>query len=131
MARALSDGIADSGQNKIGSDIILSELLDTRVSFSEVVRKYFIKHDDNVLLIIDQLEELFRYTSLGKSEISYATAGKFVEFLLTSIIKPGVNIFMIFTMRSEYLGECSHYQGLTTLINNSNYFVFQIRDLTI
>ena len=27
------------------------------------------------------------------------------------------------TMRSEYIGECAHYQGLTKIVNNSNYLV--------
>lgn len=120
LAVALSNGITGSGQ-KIERDVILSDLLDNPGSFSDVVRKYVIKHDDNVLLVIDQFEELFRYSLSGKSDISYAK--RFVEFLVTSVIKPDVNVFIIVTMRFEYLDECSHYKGLTRLVNNSNYFV--------
>ena len=123
LADALSNGITDSGQKRIERDVILSELLNNPGSFSEVVRKYLIKPDDNVFLVIDQFEELFRYFSPGKSEISHDTAIKFVEFLVNSVIKPDMNVFIIVTMRSEYLGECSHYKDLTRLINNSNYLV--------
>src|ERR1035437_1554749 len=123
LAVALSNGISDSAQKRIERDIILSDLLDNPGSFSDVVRKYILKHDDNVLLIIDQLEELFRYFSPGKADISHATVVKFVDFLVNSVNKPDVNVFIIATMRSEYLGECSHYKGLTGLINNSNYLV--------
>ena len=123
LAAALSKGITDIGEKHIEKDIILHDLLNSPGSFSDVIRKYLVKHDDNVLLVIDQLEELFRYISPGKSEISHANAKRFVDFLVTTVIKPGVNIFIILTMRSEYLGECSHYKGLTMLINNSNYLV--------
>jgi len=123
LAGALSDGITDSGQDRIGRDLIISELLSNQGSLSDVVRKYLIKQDDNVILIIDQFEELLRYSSSGKTENSYATTIKFIDFLIDSVIKPDINIFIIFTMRSEYLGECSHFKGLTALVNNSNYFV--------
>jgi WD40 repeat protein/energy-coupling factor transporter ATP-binding protein EcfA2 len=123
LAGALSNGIIDSGQTRIEREIILSDFLDNPGSFSDVLRKHMIRHDDNVLLVIDQLEELFRYFSPGKSEISHATAIKFVDFLVNSIIKSDENVFIIVTMRSEYLGECSHYKSLTRLVNNSNYLV--------
>jgi WD40 repeat protein len=123
LAVALSNGIIDSGQKKIEKEIILSELLNNQGSLSEVVRKHIIKHDDNVLLVIDQFEELFRYFSPGKSDFSKTTAIKFVDFLVNSVIKPDVNVFIIVIMRSEFLRECSHYKGLTRLVNDSNYLV--------
>ncbi|MEZ5012485.1 MAG: hypothetical protein R2744_13320 [Bacteroidales bacterium] len=36
---------------------------------------------------------------------------------------PESNIHVIITMRSDFIGECAHFQGLTELINNSNYLV--------
>ena len=36
---------------------------------------------------------------------------------------PDENIFSIISMRSDFIGECSRYHGLTQLINNSNYLV--------
>jgi hypothetical protein len=123
LADALSNEISDSGQKKIERETILSQLLDNPGSFSDIVSKYLIRKDDNVLLVIDQFEEIFRYYSPGKSGISHATAIKFVDFLVNSVIKPDGNIFIIVTMRSDYLGECSHYKGLTRFVNNSNYLV--------
>ena len=123
LADALLYEVTDSEQKKVERETILSQLIDNLHSFSDIVSKYLIRKDDNVLLVIDQFEEIFRYNSPGKSEISHATAVKFVDFLVNSVIKPGGNIFIIVTMRSDYLGECSHYKGLTRFINNSNYLV--------
>jgi WD40 repeat protein len=123
LAGALSDVTADAGQKRIEREIILSQLLDKPGSFSDLIKEYLVKKDDNVILIIDQFEEIFRYFSPRKSEISNSAAIKFVDFLVNSVIKPDENIFIIVTMCSEYLGECSHYKGLTRLVNNSNYLV--------
>ena len=123
LAMAISDYVSDSGQKRIEKEMILSELLDNPGNLSEILGKYSINHDENVLLVIDQFEDLFRYFSPGKSEISNVAAKAFVDFLIKSVIKPDVNIFVIISMRSEYLGECTQYKGLTIVVNNSNYLV--------
>ena len=123
MASAIAKVITDPGKKSIERSVILSGLLDNPVSFSDVVRNYLIKHDDNILLIIDQFEELFRYPSPGNRELSNENAKKFIDFLLNSLITPDVNIFIIITMRTEYLAQCAHFKGLTMLVNNSNYLV--------
>jgi WD40 repeat protein len=123
LADSLSDGLTDPGQKRIERETILSELQDSQSTFSDIVRHHMINCDDNVLLVIDQFEEVFRYFTPGKAEVSNATAVKFSEFIVNSVVKPDVNVFIIVTMRSEFLGECSHYKGLTKLINNSNYLV--------
>ena len=123
LAEALSNGVTDNSQKTIDKSIILSDLLNNPGSFSDVVNKYLIKHDDNVILVIDQFEELFRYQIHGETEILNSSVKKFIDFLVDSVSKPDVNIFIILTLRTEYLGECSQFKGLTTFINNSNYFV--------
>jgi WD40 repeat protein len=123
LSDALSKGIAVPNQKKVEKDVILSDLIDKQTGLSDIVRKYMIRHDDNILLVIDQFEEIFRYISSGKSDVSDTTAITFIEFLVNSVIKPDLNIFIIVSIRSEFLRECSHYKGLTSLVNNSNYLV--------
>jgi WD40 repeat protein len=122
-ASAIANGISDPGQKSIDRGMILSELLNNPVNFSDVVRKCMIKQDENILLFIDQFEDIFRYNSPEEAGTKYENAKRFVDFILNSVITPDVNIFIIIAMRSEYLGECSHFKGLTMLINNSNYLV--------
>jgi WD40 repeat protein len=123
LADALSNDITDSGQKKIEREMINSELLNNPGSFSDVFWKHTLEYNGKVLLVIDQLEELFRYFSPWKSDITQASAIKFVDFLVNSVAKSDINVFIIVTMRSEYLTECSHYKGLTNLVNNSNYLL--------
>ncbi|HUX94544.1 MAG TPA: hypothetical protein VMV47_02330 [Bacteroidales bacterium] len=112
-----------------GSDIvaqkenILKEMLSGPDGITEAVRKIILKDGGKVLLVVDQFEELFRYSSLGKSDSSHAATSKFVDCIVNSVDQSSVNVFTIVTMRSDFIGECAHYQGLTQLINNSNYLV--------
>jgi len=126
FAGAISDGLTDTGKKNIEKSEILSELLNNTDNFSKVARKYIIEHDDNVLFVIDQFEEIFRYQLSGKSENLNSPLKKFIDFLIASISKPDENIFIILTMSTEYLGECSKFKGLTMLINKSNYLVPEI-----
>ena len=123
LADALSKTITNSGQKTSEREIILSELLNNSGGFADVAEKHLKSNDDNVLLVLDQFEELFRYNCPGIPGDSETTAEKFVDFILKSFIKPDQKAFAIIAMRSEYLGECSHHKGLTGFINNSNYLV--------
>lgn len=86
-----------------------------------MIRDFLGESNDKVLLVIDQFEELFRYGSLGVKDTS--TAEQFIDSLVKAAGQSAVNVYTILTMRSDFIGECAHYQGLTQLINNSNYLV--------
>jgi WD40 repeat protein len=126
LAGALSKVISESTGKSADREVISSLLSESTDGLSDVARKILENNEDNILLVIDQFDELFRYILPGSSDISHTTAIKFVEFLVSSVINPAQNVFLIITMRSEYLGECSHYKGLTKLVNNSNYLVSEM-----
>jgi|GEM_PF-723919 len=74
---------------------------------------------DKTLLIVDQFEELFRF---GK-EIPPGDAAHFVDLLLNAVGQEGAHIYVVITMRSEFLGECVRYRGLPEIINSGQYLV--------
>ncbi|MGE5406885.1 MAG: hypothetical protein ACM3NR_04150, partial [Methanosarcina sp.] len=86
-----------------------------------MVRDFLGGSNDKVLLVIDQFEELFRYGSLGVKDNSLSE--QFIDSLVKAAGQNTVNVYTILTMRSDFIGECAHYQGLTQLINSSNYLV--------
>jgi len=79
----------------------------------------------NLLLVVDQFEELFRYRSNDQREEAQA----FVSLLLESrwprgVATPGqaqIPIYVAITMRSEYLGACALMLGLAEAINEGTY----------
>jgi len=123
LADALAESIINSGRKPIDRETILTELLNNEEGIAAAVKKFVIQSDEKVLLVVDQFEELFRYSTLVKKDVSLAPASKFVDFMVNAVSQKVVNVFTIVTMRSDFIGECAHYQGLTQLINNSNYLV--------
>ena len=91
----------------------------------EWCRKDHLASGTNLLLVVDQFEELFRYQDYaGRDE-----AEAFVSLLLESrrpieVENPQMAEFPIFvtiTMRSEYLGACALIEGLAEAINEGTY----------
>jgi tetratricopeptide (TPR) repeat protein len=81
--------------------------------------------DTNLLLLVDQFEELFRYQDYDSRQRAEA----FVSLLLESRspieaktpTQAEFPIYVTITMRSEYLGACSLIQGLAEAINEGTY----------
>jgi tetratricopeptide (TPR) repeat protein len=79
----------------------------------------------NLLLLVDQFEELFRY----QSDAGREQAEAFVALLLESHCPIEVDdardaplpIFVTITMRSEYLGACALIGGLAEVINKGTF----------
>ena len=123
LADAISEDVSASGYDKIDRNIIISEFYNNPEGIAATIKKFLLKPNERALLVVDQFEELFRYSSLGKADALITPAARFVDFMVNAVNQSAVDVFTIVTMRSDFIGECAHYQGLTQLINNSNYLV--------
>jgi tetratricopeptide (TPR) repeat protein len=82
---------------------------------------------NNLLILVDQFEELFRYQSDDEREDAQAL----VSLLLESRWPRGIAspraaerpIYVMITLRSEYLGACTLIQGLAEAINEGSFLV--------
>lgn len=70
-----------------------------------------------VLVVVDQFEELFSSYESGSEE-----AKDFVSLLLRCLKRKN-NIYFALTMRSEYVGRCNLFFGLTEVVNAGLYMV--------
>ncbi len=123
LARAVADEAVAAGKYTADWKIIQSELFDNPDGISAVLRKIVSKPGEKILLVIDQFEELFRLALRGKKDIVAASVAKFVGLMVEVINQPDEDIFSIISLRSDFIGDCSRYHGLTQLINSSNYLV--------
>jgi hypothetical protein len=84
-----------------------------------------------VLLFIDQFEELFRFANLAsKASLDSATAAerrdeatKFVCLLLTATKSPRLPIHIIVSIRSDLIGDCARFHGLSEAVSRSPFLV--------
>jgi WD40 repeat protein len=77
--------------------------------------------DEKILIVIDQFEELFRYGSL--SARSSANAVRFVDSLVRTVTQVYPEIHIVISIRSEFIGDCTRFQGLTQVINDSSFLI--------
>jgi len=87
------------------------------LGLAEVVGECEALREANLLVVVDQCEELFRYRE--QSDRNEAEA--FVELLLCSALRTDLPIYVVITMRSDYLGDCALFQGLPEAINDGQY----------
>jgi WD40 repeat protein len=73
----------------------------------------------NLLVVLDQFEELFRYAGLATGD----DAAAFVNLLLHASAQTAVPIFVVLSMRSDFLGDCTIYPGLAERINAGQFLV--------
>ena len=79
----------------------------------------------NILILVDKFEELFHYSKRGEEEKKEVE--NFVQWLLASCRHENSKIYVVITMRSEFLDDCVNYKGLSDAINQG---FFQIPHLT-
>ena len=80
---------------------------------AEVMRQSRLEPGTTLLLIVDQFEELFRYSAEGESRAA------FVQMLLEAARHP--DLYICLTMRSDFLGDCARFHNLPEAINRGLY----------
>ena len=75
--------------------------------------------ESNVLLLVDQFEELFRFGAGHSQSRLSGEARDFVSLLLALSHQRDVPVYVTLTMRSDYLGECDQFAGLPEAMNES------------
>jgi len=79
----------------------------------------------NLLVLVDQFEELFNYQSNDQREEGQALVSLLLESRwprgVASPRESGVPIYVVITMRSEYLGACTLLKGLAEAINEGTF----------
>lgn len=81
--------------------------------------------DENVLILVDQFEELFRYRIRSQSSEAGDRDEKaeFVALLLNAASRREARIYVVLTIRSDFLGDCAQFRDLPEAINGSQYLI--------
>ena len=87
--------------------------------------------ETTLVLVVDQFEELFRYSAREPSRISdlreaaryQDDADQFVQLLLEASRVSANNVHVLLTMRSDFIGECARFHGLPEAVSASQFLV--------
>lgn len=89
----------------------------------EAVRYARIPPHDNLLVVVDQFEELFRFRRGNPSSDSRDEAAAFFKLLLEAVEQDTLPIYVVLTMRADFIGDCMEFQGLPEAVNAGMYLV--------
>jgi len=132
MARTLAeDGVLFKDYQAGGLSLV--EIVDTTLRMSklgliDIYEQAQLGEGVNLLIVVDQFEELFRYRQFGAGDQSNVygvgeEATAFVNLLLEPKTQTKYPIYVVLTMRSDFLGECTQFPGLAEAINAGQYLV--------
>jgi hypothetical protein len=123
LAQALAAGQAFGPETGSSTDVIgLLEagLCRGPLGLVEALRETPLPARTNLLLLVDQFEEIFRFRERGDPD----EADAFVALLLATT-KQGrehkAPVYVAITMRSDFLGDCAVFVGLPEAINEGQY----------
>jgi len=121
LARALAE--ADLYEGAKGDRVLQVEatLSRSRFGLAEAVRQSELDPGTNFLLVIDQFEEIFRFhrQSGGRGE----EAADFINLLLEAARQQKQPVYVVLTMRSDFLGDCARFPGLAEAVNDGEYLI--------
>ncbi|HXM96459.1 MAG TPA: hypothetical protein VOA64_19750 [Candidatus Dormibacteraeota bacterium] len=89
----------------------------------DAVRQARIPAHDNLLVVVDQFEELFRFRRSEHIENSRDEAVAFFKLLLEATRQDDVPIYVVLTMRADFIGDCMEFPGLPEIVNAGLYVV--------
>ncbi|MCX8112309.1 MAG: LysM peptidoglycan-binding domain-containing protein [Bacteroidia bacterium] len=85
-----------------------------------------LREGQNLLILVDQFEEFFtneeNYSSGVASPLAQITVNVLSETIRIAQ-RDNLPIWVIFTMRSDFIGQCVAFHGFAELIGESTYFV--------
>jgi len=107
---------------------IADVLKSNQDGLNRIVNDLIIKNDENVLIVVDQFEEIFRYGKKASGLYAGNGAATFVNLLMNAIEQQGTRIFLIVAVSSEYIPDCTKFYRFTQsiIINRSSVIISDI-----
>jgi len=89
----------------------------------DAVRQSLMPRSESLLVVVDQFEEIFRFARVSQGKEYQNEAAAFVKLILEASRQRELPIYVVLTMRSDYLGDCSQFWDLPEAINDSQYLI--------
>ena len=123
LAAALTAPEALGGGDDEGltRSLLETTLRASRLGLVECIRQSQIGATDNVLVLVDQFEEIFRYKRSRSTDGGDESAA-FVKLLLAAR-ESEIPIYIAITMRSDFIGDCMEFGTLPEVVNEGIYLV--------
>jgi len=127
LANSIAQHLDEEGEeNELQKEYLYTTLSASSIGLTETLKSIPRKKTQNILVLVDQFEELFRFRKIKNSTEAYNEVIAYIKLLLESLNQKEVPVYIVITMRSDFIGECAQFQELTRLINDSHYLIPQM-----
>jgi len=116
--------INDAESEYSNRPIIETTLRRSEDGINQVIDQFLRSVPENILLVVDQFEELFRFSKYEKrTHRGERDSVVFINLLLAAIKDLSKRVYIVITMRSDFLGNCTEFRGLPEAINKGQYLI--------
>ena len=129
LATELSNLSAAAGFAFISPMAAKTALYNDSEGLADVVNRIRRNLRQQIILVIDQFEDIFRYNPEPPKGVQGEGVTDFVNLLVAAVKQPESGLHIIVTMRSEYISECSRFTDLIGLMNSGSYLIPQIKGM--
>jgi WD40 repeat protein len=111
-------------KNDTSPEAIESILRRNEKGIGNVIQQLSLENKQNILIVVDQFEELFRFSKYEKAENKGTRDSvSFINLLIAASKFSEVSIYVVFTMRSDFISDCTEFRGLPEAINEGQYLI--------
>ncbi|HAA18612.1 MAG TPA: hypothetical protein DCP28_07525, partial [Cytophagales bacterium] len=103
---------------------ILAQLKRSSLGLVNTIEEMELAHWERLLIVVDQFEEIFRFRKNERiTRTDSSLASIFVDLLLQATRQRKLPVYVMLTMRSDFLGDCTEFEGLPEAINEGQYLI--------
>jgi len=114
---------AGAADGKLPRDMLETTLRRSSLGLVEAIKQSQMAEKENLLVVVDQFEELFRFQDRAGISGAKDESVAFVKLLLEGAANTAVHVYVLITMRSDFLGDSARFRDLPEAINKGLYLV--------
>ncbi len=118
---------ASPENSRVSVDEVFHLLLQHEFGLVEVMRMLFPDYGNGFLFLVDQFEEVFRYQQQETSHLEAHPAQHFVKLILAASRQKDIPLYVMLTLRSDFMGDCEQISGLPEAINDGQFLIPRLK----
>lgn len=122
-ALVLPEQSSEAADDDLKVGIVETMLRRSAVGLLDYASSGGLASGENLLVVVDQFEKLFRFKKESAQAKSEDEAAAFVKLLIEASREKSSNVYVVITMRSDFLGDCAQFRDLPEAINDGQYLI--------
>ncbi len=103
---------------------LFEQLSESELGLINVLKERNADKKINYLLFIDQFEEVFRFPPEDLD--ANQSVKNLIDLMIATISQSDLPVYIVISIRSDFIGDCARFPELTAAINSSQYLIPQL-----